>query len=227
MSSPPSSSPEKLTAATTRVADARSALRRAEAGHEKLRHKRAATEAELKRLETKAAEIQTALESAKATLAADEKHLEAWAGTLAFATADLRVAERSMAVAEAESRLARFHSEHPEGAPGSERKKLEQAVDLAAEQLVEEKAELDYDGLSRKAKEAARTLEAIRISEADRNKLAAIELKLAQLTAVADRKKQEEAALAGRQKKSAQDLAALDSERKKLEAERKRLAGKP
>jgi hypothetical protein len=208
------------------VADAKSALRRAQAGHEKLQRQQLAAEAHLKQLEAKSAEIQRGIAAAKASFASDVEQLGAWAGTLAFATADLSLAERALDVAEAESRLARFKLEHPDGGPASERKALEQAVASAAERLGKEKSGLEYNELSKQAEKAAATLEKIRSSEANRHRLVAIEMKLTQLSAVATRKDQERKALTAKQDKSAQDLAGLDSERKKLEAEHKRLASK-
>ena len=62
--------------------------------------------------------------------------------------------------------------------------------------------------------------------DADRNRAALIERKLAQLSAVSAKKAQERKGWSDREKSLGEEIAKLDGERKRLESERKQLTGR-
>ena len=226
MKTPANRNTGDVTAATTRLADARAALVRAQAGHQNLAGKTRAAEAEIKRLEIRADETARALESARANFKAGAAQVEAWEAVSEFAAADVKLAESGLALAEAKDKLARYRKDHANGGDDRERTALEEAVTRAEEKvgaIADESKHTDKRSLASKAEG---WLEEVRKAETERKRAAVIDQKLAQLKAAADRKAQERKSWSDRDKKIGSELAKLDEERKKLEAERKQISAR-
>ena len=210
--------------AATRLAEARFALQRARAGRDKAVARQRASETEVKRLETLAEETAKALETARDRLAADRPHAAAWSSVLAFAEADVPVAEKELALAEAKDGLARFRKEHQEGGDSPERTTLEEALGRAENAVDAARTDTGHKALGVEAARAERQLETIRKEEVERNRIALIERRLAQLSAVSAKKAHEQKGWSDREKSLGEEIAKLEGERKRLESERKQLS---
>jgi len=212
--------------AVSRLADARATLQRARAGGDKALSRRRAGEAEVKRLEALAEETARALKAARERFAADQPVAEAWGSVLAFAEADVPVAEKEVVLAEAKDRLARFRKEHSEGGDERERASLEEAVGHAEKALEATATSKSHKALGQQAAEAERQLEKVRKADAERNRAALIERKLAQLSAASAKKIQERKGWSEREKSLGEEIARLDGERKRLETEHRQLSAR-
>jgi len=91
--------------ASSRLADARSALLRARAGRDKALTRQRAGEAEVKRLETLSDETAKALKAARERSAGERPQAEAWSRVLAFAEADKNWSDREKSLGEEIAKL--------------------------------------------------------------------------------------------------------------------------
>jgi hypothetical protein len=212
--------------AVRRLAEAKAALQRAKAGQERALSRQRVNEAEVKRLETLAEETARALKAAKDRVGVDRPHAEAWKSVLAFAEADVPVAEKELGLAEAKDRATRFRKEHPDGGDERERASLEEAVGRAENALESARTDGGHKSLAGEAAKAERHLEATRKAEAERNRAALIERKLADLAATSAKKAQERKSWSDREKSLGEEIAKLDGERKRLESEHRQLSAR-
>jgi chromosome segregation ATPase len=212
-------------AATTRVADARAALQRARAGQQKATARTKDTAAEIAGLEARLKETAKALETARASQKVNASQGEAWEAVAEFAAADLTLAETELTLTEVKDRLARHDADHAGGGDTPERTALAEAVRSAAARVESVKTETRHAKKRSLAEKAEGWLDEVRKAEAGQRRLAVIDRQLAQLRAVSARKDAERKTWGAREKKTGEDLAKLDQERKTLEAERRRLAG--
>jgi hypothetical protein len=214
-----------LAAATTRVADARAALQRARAGQQKATARTKTTAAEIARLEARLDETAKALETARASQKANAPQGEAWEAVAEFAAADLTLAETELTLTEAKGGLARYDADHAGGGDTPERNALAEAVRTSTARVESVKTETRHAKKRSLAETAEGWLDEAREAEAGQRRLAVIDRQLAQVRALSARKDAERKTWNAREKKTSDDLAKLDQERKTLEAERRRLAG--